>query len=113
MADSYPTCSRCGSEKLSSVFSICTDSDPMSDSYMLWSRCTDCDARYIIDIKEEVNFAPDDGHIINRGSSCDPAEWDRTLMIARRCPRPDDYRCKCAAHTDRPTTIEAAWYRSW
>jgi hypothetical protein len=86
----------------------------MSTSYRRWTRCIKCDARYIAQVKEEVNMGFDsDGHMTHRGSSCAPAEWDRTLELAQRCSRPDDHKCPCLAHTTFPKTLEPAWHRSW
>ncbi len=114
MADAYPTCPRCNSLDLESALSLRTDSGPQSDTHTRWVRCRGCDARYIVEIEEDVNIGHDtDGHVTNSARSCDPTEWDRTVALARRCPHPSDPECRCTAHAVAPTTLSAAWYRSW
>jgi DNA-directed RNA polymerase subunit RPC12/RpoP len=113
MANPYYKCLRCGSDNLKEEAELCTGSTPSDDDYVRWIRCAGCDARYIGDVRKEVNVNWDDDHITNSAHACEPAEWDRTLALAKRCRRPQDAKCTCAAHTTRPVIGESAWYRSW
>ena len=89
---------------------LCIESEPLFDRYRRWFRCRVCDARYISEKREDVNVRFDYDSICDRGYACDPAEWERTLALAQRCPRPDDARCTCEAHTTTPALGREAWY---
>ncbi len=75
-----------------------------------WFRCLTCNARYISELYEEVSVSYDrDGDIRDIGYCCDVAEYERSVALARLCPRPDDCACTCPAHTTSPVTTGIAW----
>ena len=113
VSNPYYKCKRCGSDDLSQAAELCTDASPRSDDDVRWKRCVPCGARYIVDVTQYVNIGFDGDHSTNSGHLCEPAEWDRTLALARRCPRPNDAKCTCPAHKTRPVIGESAWYWSF
>ena len=85
-------------------------SDNRSDTSRRWFRCLTCDARYVSELTEEVSVSYDkDGDVRDTGYRCDAAEYERSVALARRCPRPDDPACTCPAHTTSPVTTGVAW----
>ncbi len=89
---------------------LCIDSDSRSDTYRRWFRCLTCDARYISEMQQDVNVGEIEGGIRDHGYLVEVAEYDRSLALARSCPRPGDAACTCPAHTTRPVTVQSAWY---
>ncbi len=89
---------------------LCIASDNRSDTHRRWFRCLTCDARYISEFYEEVSVSHDrDGDIRDIGYCCDVAEYERSVALARLCPRPDDDACTCPGHATSLVTKGIAW----
>lgn len=88
---------------------LCIDSDPRSDTHRRWWRCAKCGARYVTEVREEVNVGDLEGDTSDTGYLCERVEWERSLALARRCPRPNDAKCACPAHAAGPAILKVAW----
>jgi len=90
-------CAQCQSESgIEMVAQLWTDwDDPRDKTYDQWHLCRRCGATYYSVLTDE--FYGDDFRL--ETYEADPQAWRQSYERARKCPRPDDYECKCPAHT--------------
>jgi hypothetical protein len=69
--------------------------DPREMTYHSWLRCRQCGATYYGTVTDY--FFSDDFHM--EVYTAEPQAWQESYERARRCPRPQDYECRCPAHT--------------
>jgi hypothetical protein len=69
--------------------------DPREQTYDEWHRCRHCGATYYSMLTDE--FFSDNFQL--ETYTAEPQAWQESYELARKCPRPDDYDCKCPAHT--------------